>query len=68
MVCKITFSDVMPFCLVVGRTRVLEEPTGSVADAGIFLWLLFVHYFCFCNYLMLGIVFFVAWLNIYVII
>jgi len=27
----------MPFCLVVGRTSVSEEPTGSVADAGIFL-------------------------------
>lgn len=25
----------MPFCLVVGRTSVSEEPTGSVADAGI---------------------------------
>ena len=48
------------------RTSVSEGPTGSVADAGIFF--VFVHYFCFCNYLMLGIVFFVAWLNIYVII
>ena len=58
----------MSFCLVVGRTSVSEESAGSVADAGGFFLLIFVHYFCFCNYLMLGIVFFVAWLNIHVII
>jgi hypothetical protein len=58
----------MPFCLVVGRTSVSEEPTGSVADAGIFVLLFFVHCVCFCNYLMLVTVFFVAWLNIHVII
>jgi len=33
----------MAFCLVVGRTSVSEEPTGSVADAGIF----FFGYFLF---------------------
>ena len=48
----------MPFCLV-GRTSVSEEPTGSVAVSGIFFLLLFVRYLCFCNCLILGIVFFI---------
>ena len=33
----------MTFSFVVGRTRVSEEPTGFVADAGIFFLLLFIH-------------------------